>query len=115
MRPDRGPHIGEYRAKTNAICDFSQISAACELDRKQAQKAITECERALLPVGLEHLVACRGQLGTIFLKTPQNDEIALIHQGATEALNIARTSLLLFRRTAALLLLLSEGSGRNRE
>ena len=30
MRIDREPHIGEYDAKTNAICDFSQIPTASE-------------------------------------------------------------------------------------
>jgi hypothetical protein len=116
MRPDREPHIGEYDAKTNAICGLSQILAACELGRERAQKAITECERALLPVALEHLIACRGQLGPVFLKTGQNDEIALVHQGATETLNIARTSLLLLGRAAALwLLLLGDSPGGHRQ
>jgi hypothetical protein len=27
---DREPHIGEYDAKTNAFCDFSQIPVAPE-------------------------------------------------------------------------------------
>ncbi len=30
MHIDREPHIGEYEAKTNAICDFSQIQTASE-------------------------------------------------------------------------------------
>jgi hypothetical protein len=30
MRMDREPHIGEYDAKTNAFCDFSQIPVAPE-------------------------------------------------------------------------------------
>src|SRR5882724_7505461 len=72
-------------------------------------------ERALLPVVLEHRIADGGQLGPIFLKTGQNDEVALVDHGATEALNVSRASLLLFRRAAALMLLLGEGSGRNRE
>jgi hypothetical protein len=33
---DREPHIGEYVAKTNAICDCSQIPAAPESSQKQA-------------------------------------------------------------------------------
>jgi hypothetical protein len=33
MRADREPHIGEYDAKTNAICDFSQIPTASEPGR----------------------------------------------------------------------------------
>jgi hypothetical protein len=36
MRMDREPHIGEYVAKTNAICDCSQIPAAPESSQKQA-------------------------------------------------------------------------------
>jgi hypothetical protein len=31
MRTDREPHIGEYAAKTNAICDCSQIPVTPEL------------------------------------------------------------------------------------
>ena len=30
MRRDRAPHIGEYVAKTNAICDFSPGPASLE-------------------------------------------------------------------------------------
>jgi hypothetical protein len=33
MRMDREPHIGEYDAKTNAICDFSQTPVAPECGR----------------------------------------------------------------------------------
>jgi hypothetical protein len=33
MRMDREPGIGEYRAKTNAICDGSQIPAIAEPGR----------------------------------------------------------------------------------
>ena len=33
MRMDREPHIGEYVAKTNAICDCSQIPPTPELGR----------------------------------------------------------------------------------
>jgi hypothetical protein len=33
MRADREPHIGEYDTKTNAICDFSQVPAACRMRR----------------------------------------------------------------------------------
>src|SRR5580658_8729841 len=58
----------------------------------------------LLPVVLQHLIACFADLGTIFLEAGQNGEIALIDQLAAEALNISGTSFLLFRRAAALLL-----------
>jgi hypothetical protein len=37
MRMDREPHIGEYAAKTNAICDCSQILPTPELGRQQAR------------------------------------------------------------------------------
>jgi hypothetical protein len=30
MQRDREPHIGEYEAKTNAICGFSQIPITSE-------------------------------------------------------------------------------------
>jgi hypothetical protein len=33
MRMDREPHIGEYVAKTNAICDCSQIPPTPEAGR----------------------------------------------------------------------------------
>ena len=68
----------------------------------------------LLPVVFQHLVASRGQLGTILLKAGQDGQIALIYHRATEALNIARASLLLLRG-AATLLLLGIGRGGNRQ
>jgi hypothetical protein len=110
---DREPHIGEYDAKTNAICDFAHLPAATDQAETRPATARAGQEAALLPVGLEHLIAGRGQFGPIFLKTRQNDEITLIHHGTTEALNIARTSLLFFGRAAALLLL-GDGSGGHR-
>src|SRR3954468_7671657 len=65
------------------------------------------CESGLLPVAFQHLVAGRRDLGTILLKARQDCEIALVDHRAAEALHVARTSLLLLRRSAALLL--SEG------
>jgi hypothetical protein len=113
MRMDREPHIGEYDAKTNAICYFSRFPGR-GVKPITAYGASRRYAAALLTVGFQHLIAGRGQLGPIFLKTPQNGEIALIDHGTTEALNIARTSLLLFGRTAALLLLLGDGPGGHR-
>ena len=115
MRADREPHIGEYRAKTNAIYNFPYTPRAPDRAYERLPAADGGYKRALLPVVLEHLIANGGQLGPIFLKTGQNDEIALVDHGATEALNVSRASLLLFGRAAALLLLLGEGSGGNRE
>jgi len=74
--------------------------------------AIAGGERCLLPVVFQHLIAGRGQLGTMLLKAGQNGEIALIDHRAAEALNVARTSRLFLRRAAALLL--GDGAGGNR-
>src|SRR5712671_5501625 len=63
----------------------------------------------LLPVVDQHLTTGCGQLWTIFLKTSQNGEIALIHQLAAETLDIARAGLLLLLCAA-----MSKGAGRNR-
>src|SRR5205807_4557381 len=38
MRTDRKPHIGEYEAKTNAICDIPRIAVASDLGRKMARR-----------------------------------------------------------------------------
>src|SRR6476660_8890677 len=62
----------------------------------------------LLAVVDQHLTTGCGQLWTIFLKTSQNGEIALIHQLAAETLDIARAGLLL------LCAAMSKGAGRNR-
>ena len=114
MRMDREPHIGEYDAKTNAIYDFPHTSGRIRIRPKtDLQQRGPDRSAALLPVVFQYLIAGRGQLGTIFLKTRQNDEIALIDQGTTEPLNIARTRLLLFGRAAALLLL-GDGPGGHR-
>jgi hypothetical protein len=62
----------------------------------------------LLSVVFQDLIAGRGQLGAILLKAGQNGEIALVDHRPAEALDVARASLLLFRRTAALL---GDGAG----
>ena len=62
----------------------------------------------LLPVVSQHQIAGLGQFGTMLLKASEDGEVALIHHQAAIALDIARASLLLFRRAAALLL----GDGR---
>src|SRR4249920_464593 len=69
---------------------------------------------ALLAVAFQHLIAGRAYLGTILLQTSQNDEIALIHQRAAEAADVARAGLLLFRGATALLLGERAGGKRNR-
>jgi hypothetical protein len=103
---DRKPHIGEYDAKTNAICDVRPIPAASALGRKMAWDA----RGALLSVVLQHLIAGLRYLGTILLQASQNGEIALIHDRAAVALNVACASRLFLRRAAALLLL-RDGAG----
>jgi hypothetical protein len=110
---DREPHIGEYDGKTNAICDFSRIPRPPNQARKRA------CGRnygmpvvLLLPMVFQHLITSLGYFGTMLLKAGQNGEIALIDHRAAVALNVARTSRLLLRRAAALLL--GDGTGGNR-
>src|ERR1700738_4357563 len=66
----------------------------------------------LLAVVFQHLIAGRGQLGTILLQASQNGEIALIDHRAAETLHVARARLLLVRRAAALL---GDGTGGNRD
>lgn len=105
MRTDRKPHIGEYEAKTNAIGGFSQAPAVAEPGRNPARKRpLADVGAALLAVVFQHLIAGLGQFGTILLQTGQNGEIALIDHRTAVALNVARTSRLLFRGAAALLL-----------
>src|SRR6266850_2458135 len=70
-------------------------------------------ERGLLAVALEDLVAGGADLGTMFLQTRQDGEIALVDHRTAELLHIAGTGLLFLRRSAALLL--GEGSGRSRD
>jgi hypothetical protein len=62
MQADREPHIGEYEAKTNAICDFQQIPAASEsADNRPASCGfLPTLALPLLSVILQHLIACRG-------------------------------------------------------
>jgi hypothetical protein len=67
--------------------------------------AIVGGEYVLLPVAFQHLVARGRYLGAILLKAGQNGEVALIDHCATVALDIAVTSLLLVRCSAAGLLL----------
>jgi hypothetical protein len=69
--------------------------------------------RSLLPVVLENLVAGSAYLGTMFLQARQDGEIALIDHRTAEFLHVAGAGLLLFRRSAALLL--GDGSRRNRD
>jgi hypothetical protein len=69
--------------------------------------------RSLLPVVLENLVAGSAYLGTMFLQARQDGEIALIDHRTAEFLHVAGAGLLLFRRSAALLL--GNGSRRNRD
>jgi hypothetical protein len=59
------------------------------------------CESGLLAVVFQNLVAGWRDLGTILLKASQDGEVALIDHRAAEALHVTRTSLLLFRRSAA--------------
>jgi hypothetical protein len=109
------PHIGEYAAKTNAICDFKQIPAAseCEAIAVRVRHLFCEYGLSLLSVIFQHLIAGLAQFGSILLKASQNGEIALIDHRAAEALNVARASPLLLRRAAALLLL-GDSAGGNR-
>ena len=80
---------------------------ACDPDRVQ-MRPVAGLPPRLLSVVFQYLIAGRGQLGAILLKASQNSEIALVDHRPAEALNIARTSLLLLRRPAALL---GDGAG----
>jgi hypothetical protein len=44
MRMDREPHIGEYDAKTNAICDFSQIPGTPKQAQNGPAPSARRCE-----------------------------------------------------------------------
>jgi len=68
---------------------------------------------ASLPVVFQHLIATRGQLGTVLLQAGENGEIALIDYGTTVALHVAGAGLLFIGRPAARLLL-GDGIRRNR-
>jgi hypothetical protein len=66
--------------------------------------------RSLLPMADQHAAARERKPWTIFLEAAQNGKIALIHQLAAEALDVARASLLLLIRAA-----MSHGVSRNRD
>jgi hypothetical protein len=76
------------------------------------KQRLPDASALLLAVVFQHLIAGQGQPGTVFLKTRQNGEIALIDHRTAEALNVARAGLLLLRRAAALRL--GDGTGGNR-
>jgi len=95
MRNDREPHIGEYDAKTNAICEFSHTPTVRIRPTIGLQRQLSDASAVLLVVVFQHLRACRGQLGTILLQASQNGEVALIDHRAAVALDIARAGLLL--------------------
>lgn len=110
MERDRELHIGEYDAKTNALrdCPRKPLRQIRVDDRRMRDGSAT-----LLPVVFQHLIAGLGQFGPILLKARQHGEVALVDHRAAVALNVARTSRLFFRRTAALLL--GNGSAGNRQ
>lgn len=58
--------------------------------------------RSLLSVSFQHRIARGGNLRTILLQARQNREVTLIHHRAAMALHVARASLLLLLRAAAL-------------
>ena len=102
---DREPHIGEYAAKTNAIWGHRPMPPRPANDAGNGPCAtVNRCGRGLLPVAFQHLVAGRRDLRTILLQAGQDGEIALIDHRAAEALHVTGASLLLLRRSAALLL-----------
>ena len=76
----------------------SELGRITGLQRRHRRK-----RALLLAVVFQHLIAGLGQFGTVLLKARQNGEIALIDHRTAEALNVARTGLLLLRRAAALL------------
>jgi hypothetical protein len=76
---------------------------------KEPVTAIIGREAVLLPVASQHLIAGPADPGPILLKAGQYAEVALIYVCAAVALNVAGTSLLLFRRAA----ILSDGAGGN--
>jgi hypothetical protein len=109
---DREPHIGEYDAKTNAICEFSHTPTVRirPIIGRQRQFILSDVSAVLLLVVFQHLGASDTQLGTIFLKASQDCEIALIDDGTAELLDIAVASLLLLGRAAALRLAGGDGT-----
>src|SRR4029453_1964716 len=77
-------------------------------------RGLSDVSRALLDGVLQKLVTGGTDLGTMLLEAGQDGEIALVDDRTAELLDVAGEGLLLFRRSAALLLL-GEGSGRSRE
>src|SRR5882757_3599018 len=96
--------IRPTRQGTNQDCNRAEIGP---------MQRLTGVTCRLLPVVLEHLIAGRGDLGTILLQARQNGEIALVDDRTAETLHVAGTCLLLVRRSAALLL--GEVIRRNRD
>jgi hypothetical protein len=73
--------------------------------------AARRLKTGLLAVADQNGVTGLGDFRAVLLQAGQNDEIALIHDLATELLHVARTGSL-FLRGAAALGLLREGAGR---
>ena len=109
---DRVPHIGEYAAKTNAISAVRAGPRAGSHTPVTRLAATFGCERGLLPVAFQHLIAGGGDLGAILLEAGEDGEVALIDHRAAVALNVAGASGLFLRRATALLL--GKGIRRNR-
>jgi hypothetical protein len=101
---DRVPHIGEYAAKTNAIWAHQRMRPVAGDHAGNGPRTTGRREGDLLPVVFQNLIASRGDLGAILLQAGQNGEITLIDYRTAEALHVAVAGLLLFRRSAALLL-----------
>ena len=103
-RINRGPHIGEYAAKTNAVGAHQRMRPVAGDHAGNGLITTGRCEGGLLPVVFQNLIASRADLGAILLQAGQNGEITLINHRAAEALHVAIAGLLLFRRSATLLL-----------
>jgi hypothetical protein len=109
----RKPHIGEYANKTN-VPPIARTRCRGQIKPLQApQRRLLDVRAVLLSVVSQHLIAGLGQFWTMLLKASQNREVALIDQRAAKALDIARASLLLVWRAAALLL--GDGPGGHRQ
>src|SRR5947199_5177993 len=112
-RRSRAPYRG-IRCQNQCYmgCLAPPVTRVIEL-RMAIPRGLTDASRALLTVALEDLVAGGADLGTMFLQTRQDGEIALVDHGTAELLHVAGAGLLFLRRSAALLL--GEGSGRSRD
>src|SRR6266480_4765113 len=88
-RMDREPHIGEYDTKTNAICDLAHFRLSEVSHIAGPPRRRSDAGAVLLIVVLQHLGACRAQLGTILLKARQDGEVTLIDHRAAVTLDIA--------------------------